>query len=201
MIYTENIQKAVHYSIAVHELDRPERQRRKGKDVAYITHPLTVGLILAQAGAREEVVIAGILHDTIEDSDAGYKVTREMLEREFGAEVATLVDSVSEQDRDLSWHERKEAALEEMRHFPHDSLLLKSGDVISNTTELLRDYEREGEQTFQRFNAPKAQLIEHTELVIQTILDVWPENPLASDLLNCHAGLEAMRSEGRDGWG
>lgn len=194
MIYTENLQRAVHFSIEVHELNRPERQCRKGKDVAYITHPLTVGLILSQAGAREEVVIAGILHDTIEDSDGGHKVTKEMLEREFGSEVATLVDSVSEKDRDLSWRDRKEAALEEILQFPNDSLLLKSADVISNTTELIQDYKQEGDETFLRFSAPKAQLIEHTELVIKTILDAWPENSLAEDLTVCHVGLEAMKA-------
>jgi len=193
MVYTENIQRAVYFSIEVHELNRPERQRRKGKDIAYITHPLTVGLILSLAGLREELIIAGILHDTIEDSDRGFKVTREMLEREFGADVAQLVDSVSEKDRNLSWHERKDAALQEIFQFSRDSLILKSADVISNTTELMRDYASEGEGTFERFSAPKAQLIEHTELVIKTILEAWPENPLAADLTVCQAGLEAMK--------
>jgi (p)ppGpp synthase/HD superfamily hydrolase len=56
----------IRFSIKTHEVC--QKQTRKGKDIPYITHPLIVGLILARAGAGEEVVIAGILHDTIEDS-------------------------------------------------------------------------------------------------------------------------------------
>lgn len=192
MIYTNKIQDAIHFSIEVHQLSG-EPQFRKGKAVPYVTHPLTVGLILSQAGASEDVVIAGILHDTIEDSAVGHKVTKEMLSERFGEVVAGLVDSVTEKDRGLSWHERKEAALEEIRQFSPDSLLLKSGDVISNTTELISDYKRDGNATFGRFNAPQTQLIEHAQLVIKTILEAWPENPLAADLDYCHTGLEGMK--------
>jgi hypothetical protein len=59
----------------------------------------------------------------------------------------------------------------------------------------MSDYEHDGKHTFKRFNAPKEQLIEHAQLVIKTILEAWPENPLTSDLANCHAGLEAMKPD------
>lgn len=77
MIFTPAIKKAIFFSVKTHEVY--QKQKRKGKDIAYITHPLTVGLILARANAPEDVVIAGILHDTIEDSVDNKKVTREML--------------------------------------------------------------------------------------------------------------------------
>ncbi len=192
MIYTNKIQDAIHFSIEVHQLTG-EPQFRKGKAVPYVTHPLTVGLILSQAGASEDLVVAGILHDTIEDSVVDHKVTKKMLSERFGDIVAGLVDSVTEKDRGLSWLERKEAALEEIRQFSPESLMLKSGDVISNISELISDYKRDGSVTFERFNAPKEQLIEHAQLVIQTILGAWAENPLASDLANCHKGLEEMK--------
>ena len=181
MIYTQKIQDAVHFSIQIHEA--PVKQKRKGKDIPYITHPLAVGLILSQAGASEDVVVAGILHDTIEDCEPYGSVTRELLAEKFGDPVAELVDSVTEKDKNLSWHERKEKALKEIAAFSHDSLLVKSGDVISNNTELIMDYERDGEATFARFNAPKEETIPHTLEVIDTILSVWQENPLKNDLL------------------
>lgn len=193
MLYTPLLHKAFHFAIKVHEVD--QKQKRKGKDVAYVTHPIHVGFILSKAGASDELIAAGFLHDVLEDSADESKVTKEMLEQEFGAEVAALVASVSEKNRDLSWHERKEAALEEIRQFPHDSLMLKSGDVISNTTELMSDYEHDGSNTFKRFNAPKEQLIEHAQLVIKTILEAWPENPLTSDLANCYVGLDEMKPD------
>src|SRR5258708_4719539 len=75
--YSPRVQKAVRFATKTHEVY--QKQKRKGKDIPYITHPLTVGLILARAGASEDVVIAGILHDTIEDSPPAKKVTREMI--------------------------------------------------------------------------------------------------------------------------
>lgn len=180
MIYTQKIQDAVHFSIAVHE--EPLKQKRKGKDVPYITHPLAVGLIIAIAGGSEDAIVAGILHDTIEDCEPYGSVTKEIIAEKFGDEVAELVDSVTEKDKGLDWHTRKELALEEIRQFSHDSLLVKSGDVISNNTELIADYARDGETTFERFNAPKEETIPHTRAVIRVIRDAWEDNPLSNDL-------------------
>src|SRR3990167_6087050 len=103
MLYSNKISKAIRFSIKTHEIY--QKQKRKGKDIPYITHPLTVGLILARAGADEDVVVAGILHDTIEDSVPEKKVTREMLTERFGEKVASLVESVTELDKDMPWDE------------------------------------------------------------------------------------------------
>ncbi|MCX6747825.1 MAG: HD domain-containing protein, partial [Candidatus Nomurabacteria bacterium] len=127
MIYTQKIEEAITLAIKTHEID--EKQKRKGKDIPYITHPLTVGLILSLAGASEDVIIAGILHDTLEDSINEYKVTKEMIAEQFGDNVMQLVLSVTEQDKSLSWEVRKAEALEHIKTFSHDSLMLKSADL------------------------------------------------------------------------
>ncbi len=103
----EKIQKAIKFAIKTHEVY--QKQTRKGKDVSYITHPLTVGLVLSRVGASDDLVCAGILHDTIEDSIPEKKVTYEMLEERFGKNVAELVLSVSEQNKKLPWEERKKS--------------------------------------------------------------------------------------------
>lgn len=100
ILHTPRMSAAIRFSIKTHEVY--QKQKRKGKDIPYITHPLIVGLILAHAGASEEIVIAGILHDTIEDIPAEKKVTKEMTSERFGDEVAELVDSVTEQDKELA---------------------------------------------------------------------------------------------------
>lgn len=180
MIYLPKIQKAIKFSIKTHEIY--QKQKRKGKDVAYITHPLTVGLILAQVGASEDVVVAGILHDTIEDSLDEKKVTVEMLEERFGNQVVEYVLSVTEADKSLSWEERKKLALEGISHFSKDSLLLKSADVIANSSELLDDYARCGDDIFERFSAPKEKTLKHQLAVIDALSKKWNENPLLPDL-------------------
>ncbi|MDD5083529.1 MAG: HD domain-containing protein [Candidatus Moranbacteria bacterium] len=163
MVYTNKIRKAIKFAIKTHDVY--QKQTRKGKSVAYITHPLTAGIILASAGASEDVVVAGILHDTIEDSISEKKVTEAMLEERFGRNVAQIVLSVTEQDKKLSWDERKQAALEYVRHFSHDSLLVKSADILSNVSESIDDYKRHDETIFERFNAPKEKVIYH-QLVV-----------------------------------
>ncbi|MDO8492197.1 MAG: HD domain-containing protein [bacterium] len=187
MIYTTKIQKAINFAIDTHE-----KQTRKGKDIPYITHPLTVGLILSRAGADEDTVVAGILHDTIEDSAPEKKVSREILEKNFGKEVAELVSSVTEQNKELSWEDRKQEALLHIKTFSHNSLLLKSADIISNASELIGDYERDGDKTFERFNAPKEKLLQHQLRAITAIIVRWSENPLSEDLKWIAGKLQMM---------
>lgn len=190
MIYTPRIKAAIRFSVKTHEVY--QKQKRKGKDIAYITHPLTAGLILSQARASEDVVVAGILHDTIEDSVPAKKVTVSMLRQRFGRRVAALVYSVTEHDQSKIWNKRKREAMLRIAKFSHGSILVKSADVISNTRELFDDYTRDGEEVFQRFHAPKDALLNNTLAVINSLLHRWPENPLAGDLREIRKGLKTI---------
>ena len=197
MVYTAKIQEAVRFAIGVHEV--VQKQKRKGKDIPYITHPLTVGLILARAGASEDVICAGVLHDTLEDSVDYFKVTKETLAELFGETVAELVDSVTEKDKSKSWEVRKREALEHIRHFSNDSILVKAADVLSNNTELVHDYGLQGETVWERFTSSKENILENTYLVIGELIEAWPESPLVPDLrklTNALFDLETKPPEG-----
>ena len=174
------IQKAIKFATKTHEVY--QKQKRKGKDIAYITHPLTVGIILAYIGADEDVVCAGILHDTMEDSPEEKKVTFEMLQERFGENVAHLVLSVTETDKSLPWEARKKLAKEHIKGFSHDSVLIKSADIIANTKELLQDYKKDGDKIFERFNAPKEKLLKNHLETITVLINQWEDSPLASEL-------------------
>ena len=197
MFYTDKIKKAIKFATKTHEVY--QQQKRKGKDIPYITHPLTVGLIVARAGASENVIVAGILHDTIEDSVVGKKVTAEMLAERFGEKVAVLVESVTEMRKDLPWEERKQEALAHIETFSNESILLKSADIISNLSELLDDYEQEGESIWARFNAPKEKMLENAYKVISAIRRRWPENPLGEDIGNIMQGLVNIETRHPEG--
>lgn len=192
MLYTQKIQRAIKFASKTHQVYRD--QKRKGKAIPYITHPLAVGLILSLAGGSEDVISAGILHDTIEDSPEDKKVTREMIAERFGEEVAKLVESVTERDRTLPWEERKEEAVGNIANFSHDCLLVKSADVLSNTTELVDDYARFGDEIFERFSVSKEKTLRHYLRVIETLLACWQENPLAQDLEKVSQELERIKS-------
>lgn len=185
MIYTEKIQKAVKFAIKTHEVY--QKQKRKGKDIAYIAHPMTAGLILSLAGAKEDVVIAGILHDTIEDSVEVKKVTAEMVEERFGKKVKDLVLSVTEEKEDshgnpIPWADRKATALAHITHFSQGSVLVKSADVLSNGTELVDDYRKDGAEVFKRFNTTASDTLANYDRVILALLKRWPKSPLTGDL-------------------
>ncbi|MEF3692380.1 MAG: HD domain-containing protein [Candidatus Moraniibacteriota bacterium] len=190
IIYTLRVKNAIRFSIKTHEIY--QKQKRKGKDVAYITHPMTVGTILAMAGAEEDLIIAGILHDTIEDSIEEKKVDEKMLKERFGEKVMQIVKSVSE-DKDCHiWAERKKRAREKILKFNHDSLLVKSADVIGNVVELIDDYIVHGEETFSRFGGGKEKVIENYLQVMRIIVRKWKSNPLRNDLENLIIELEKI---------
>lgn len=190
MFYSRRVRDALALAVKTHAIDR--RQERKGKATPYITHPLTVALILAMATDDEDVIIAGILHDTIEDSASHSPVTRAFIASQFGERVAAAVNSVTEQNKDLSWQERKHAALQEIRHFSHDALMVKSADLISNTTEIADDWRQDGDEIFSRFKGTKAELLGHYRAAINAIIFQWPENPLVPDLLRAEMEIDHM---------
>src|SRR6478609_1522546 len=83
--------------------ERHEGQRREADDAEFILHPLQVAQLLRSQGYPDEVVAAGVLHDSLENTDA----TPLELEQLFGDEVARLVSAVSEPSAEGTWVERK----------------------------------------------------------------------------------------------
>ncbi|MFA6105163.1 MAG: HD domain-containing protein [Patescibacteria group bacterium] len=185
MKYTEKIHRAIKFAAKTHQ--HYQDQKRKGKDIPYITHPLTVALILALHEADEDVICAGILHDTIEDSSEDKKVTAEMLTERFGKNVSDLVVSVTD-NKQLKKEERKAEVLERLKTFSHDSIMLKSADVLNNIAEILDDHGRYGDITFKRFSESKEKTIEKYLKIISVLVGRWPESPLKDE-------LEALASE------
>ena len=107
--------------------------RRKGSAAEpYVNHVLEVAAILAEHGAPEEAILAGLLHDTVEDSDADPEpITHARLVEEFGEVVAGLVAEATD-DKSLPKEARK--ALQ-VKHAPRQSpgaKMLKLADKISN---------------------------------------------------------------------
>lgn len=125
-------------------------QVRKGTERPYITHPLEVMTILNHMKADINLLIAGLLHDTVEDTDA----TIEDIANEFGDDVAMLVGGHSE-DKSLSWEGRKAAAVEHVRNADIRTKLLVMADKVSNLRTMYADYKMVGEALWERFNAPK----------------------------------------------
>jgi len=111
------------------------RQRRKDAEASpYINHPLALARVLKlEAGVAEmDVLVAAILHDTVEDTET----TVQELEREFGQTVAAIVAEVTD-DKNLSKPDRKRLQVEHAPHISHQAKLVKLADKICNLRDVL----------------------------------------------------------------
>ena len=148
MAETKKIHDAIIFAAKAHE-----GQRRKGTDIPYITHPFEVAQILMEAGCDETLIIAGLLHDTLEDTE----VTAAEIEEQFGPEVLALVDSDSE-DKSLSWEDRKKHTIEYLRDRASlEELLLACADKLANMRSIKADYMVLGDKVWDRFHRGKEQ--------------------------------------------
>ncbi|WP_332647648.1 HD domain-containing protein [Lysinibacillus sp. 54212] len=140
------IDNATQYIAAKHE-----GQYRGGLKVPYSTHLFGVARILKIAGYSEEVVIAGLLHDVLEDTDA----TEEELRVKFGENILSLVKAVSEPDKSLSWDVRKQEGINQIQFKSEFELAIMLAEKIQNVKSITYEVEKLGEQTWKNFNAGK----------------------------------------------
>ena len=138
-------------------------QCRKGTDFPYIVHPLSVMrfLLLEQAndpGITDEVVIAGILHDAVEDTDT----TLDEIEELFGSEVRRLVGTASEPEelkkdpnQKETWKKRKLHTIKHLQTLDKPAKILSCCDKLDNARSMNDDYALVGDELWERFNAPK----------------------------------------------
>ncbi|MBC6298023.1 bifunctional (p)ppGpp synthetase/guanosine-3',5'-bis(diphosphate) 3'-pyrophosphohydrolase [Listeria sp. FSL L7-1517] len=121
-------------------------QVRKITGEAYFSHPLNVARILRRAGFSEEVVIAGLLHDAVEDTSMTDKDIRDM----FGEKVADLVAAHTE-NKDLSWEERKAHTIEQVRTGTLEEKALIVADKLDNLSSVRYALSSEGDSVWNYF--------------------------------------------------
>ncbi len=140
--FTQIFEAAIEASIRHHD------KMRKGTDIPYISHPMSVALILARMGATNDAIIAGILHDTVEDSE----LTLEDISAQFGQRIADIVAACSEPDKKLSWKVRKEHTLEHLPEVDRDVWMVVCADKFHNASSMLGDYRQNSKGFWDRFN-------------------------------------------------
>jgi (p)ppGpp synthase/HD superfamily hydrolase len=111
---------------------RHDGQRRRYDRAPFIHHPLEVATLLRDAGAGDELVAAGVLHDVVEKAS----VSPGELEDRFGPRVAGLVCAVSENPAIAEYAARKAALREQVAYAGEDALMLFAADKLSKVREL-----------------------------------------------------------------
>ena len=134
-------------------------QVRKGSGVPYIEHPLAVAMILDRSGFDEETVIAGLLHDLVEDTD----VTLERIRELFGGRVAEIVDHCSEAKLDAAgrkrpWIDRKRDHLASAANAPESARAVILADKLHNLLCIRLD-QAEGRPVWSSFHAERDRVL------------------------------------------
>lgn len=140
-------------------------QLRKGTKLPYIIHPMEVAQILSYQNASEEIIVAGILHDVLEDTD----VTYQDLVHQFGEYIATLVSECSS-DNCNSWRTRKQHTLDKIHSSDNqDVVLIMCADKISNLRSIVYDVQRGSQEVWERFSAPKNDVLWYYDQLFKEI--------------------------------
>ena len=123
-------------------------QRRKGTDIPYIAHPVAMAMKLLTMDCVEDVVIAALLHDVVEDTP----FTLDDISQAFGERVAELVAAASEPDHHTArWEVRKQHTIDFLRTAPLPVKLLTCADKLHNLRSIAQDYAQIGDKVWERF--------------------------------------------------
>jgi (p)ppGpp synthase/HD superfamily hydrolase len=126
-------------------------QVRKGGDIPYVGHLLTVAGLVINDGGSEAQAIAALLHDAVED--AGGPDTLNEIRANFGEDVARIVDECSDTDETPKppWRERKQKYINHLARVGDDTILVSVADKLDNARSMLRDYHKDGAKLWDRF--------------------------------------------------
>ena len=186
-MFSQAIERALRTALEAHQ----GQHRKGGEGVPYAVHPLHVAMLLARLRADDEVIVAGLLHDVVEDCP-GWSLAR--VEAEFGAHAAALVGELTE-DKSRSWEERKRRAVEHVPQLSVEAATIKAADQLHNLQSLLLDLRASADPDalWSRFKGGRERTLQMARELAQA-LAARVEPRLGRDLL---AALHALEEHTR----
>ncbi len=144
------LQRAFRYAAEKHA-----GQTRKQSAVPYLSHLMAVASLVLEAGGDEDMAIAALLHDVVEDC-GGMPRLRE-IHKQFGPRVAKIVEGCTDSfgEPKPEWIERKKDYLREVKHADAETRLVSASDKLHNVRTILADYRKDGEAIWTRFSGKK----------------------------------------------
>jgi (p)ppGpp synthase/HD superfamily hydrolase len=195
--YSDVINHALAFAAKHHD-----RQVRKGTKLPYLTHPANVAVILTRYGNSNETVVAGILHDVIEDCVRdGY--TREMLEQrigdKFGEKVLETVLAVTYRRHDddgveLSTEDRKADYLDRLSEASEEARWVCAADKVHNASSIITDLRRtiDPETVWSRFGGGKTATARWYRQVYDRLREVGFDAPIMAELESVSSELQKL---------
>jgi (p)ppGpp synthase/HD superfamily hydrolase len=144
------LQRAFRYAAEKHY-----GQTRKQSAVPYLSHLMAVASLVLEAGGDEDMAIAALLHDVVEDC-GGMPRLRE-IRKKFGPRVARIVEGCTDSfgEPKPEWAERKKDYLREVQHAGAETRLVSASDKLHNVRTILADYRQHGEAIWTRFTGKR----------------------------------------------
>lgn len=179
-----------------------DRQVRKGTKLPYLTHPANVAVILTRYGRDSDTVVAGILHDAIEDCIRdGY--TREMLDQRLGDKFgATVLDTVlavtyrrhDDEGVELSAEDRKADYLDRLSAANEEARWVCAADQVHKASSIVSDLRRtiDPETIWNRFGGGKAATARWYRQVYERLREVGFNAPIMAELDDASSELEKL---------
>jgi len=185
--YSDRINHALAFAAKHHD-----QQVRKGTRLPYLTHPANVAIILTRYGCDETTVVAGILHDVVEDC-VTKDYTRDMLEEriasKFGSDVLDTVLAVTHRNHDdegneFTSEERKADYLDRLSASSERARWVCAADKLHNANSILTDVKRTGwpENVWGRFKAGKEGTIRFYRAVHDRLKALGFDAPIMAEL-------------------
>ncbi len=139
----------------VFAFDLHRAQERKGSKVPYLAHVLGVSSLVLEHGGDEDLAIAGLLHDAVEDQ--GGLETAEAIKTRFGERVARVVLECTDSHEEPKppWKERKQRYLDKLATATADASLVSSCDKLYNLQTIVDDLHANGDTVWSRFTGGK----------------------------------------------
>jgi (p)ppGpp synthase/HD superfamily hydrolase len=127
-------------------------QTRKATTVPYIAHVMGVASLVLEYGGDEDLAIAALLHDVVEDC-GGAPVLKE-IRRKFGPRVAKIVDGCTDSDTypKPPWLDRKQGYIRHLRNAGGETRLVSAADKLYNVRSISAAYRHIGEKVWERFS-------------------------------------------------
>ena len=163
---------------------------RKGTDIPYISHIFGVMHLVSEVTDDEDVLIAALFHDILEDVPEEYSA--EEMEADFGPRVVELVGGVTKDSSLPDWQSRADASLQHLRSSDDGSVLISAADKLHNLLSILADHQAIGEDIWARFNSGKERQQWWYRAVSDVAAERLPGNPLVVELQRRVAELEAL---------
>jgi len=183
-------------------VEKHSGQTRKASTIPYIAHLMGVASLALEFGGDEDLAIAALLHDVVEDCGGAPMLAE--VKRRFGSRVARIVDGCTDSYTEPKppWRERKETYLKHLKKADAETRLVLAADKLNNVRSILSDYREVGESIWARFNGGREGTLWYYRSLLEKFLRQKPnrltgELALAVRELEASASLARPRSSGR----